>query len=306
MNISLSINNQNRRYLMKNLNHKQRALLYTIDKLRERDLSSRFMIVKSLFLIAHEEKIGKLIKFYSFFPHIYGPFSNVCYTDISLLQKEGYISEKEKQFELTEKGNTALKGINPKATLKIKRVVGKFDSNKEILEYVYRKFPAYTVKSKLLPPQEEKKKDLCQEPGLFTIGYEGRDIDLFLDVLIRNGIEVLVDVRKNPFSMKFNFTKNRLKAYLENSGIRYIHIPELGIEGEKRKDLTTLKDYQKLFAHYEKTTIKENPEFLDKIVGLSKNHRVALMCFEANINMCHRGVIARNISQKENMKVLNI
>jgi uncharacterized protein (DUF488 family) len=287
---------------MKNLNHRQRALLYTIDKLHEKDLSSRFMIVKSLFLSSHVEKIDKLIKFYHFFPHHYGPFSNVCYTDISKLQKEGYIIEKEKKFKLIEKGKIALKGIDQKATLKINRVVNKFDSDNEIMEYVYRKFPDYTIRSKLLPCQDVKKFD----PGLFTIGYEGRDIDFFLNVLIQNAIDVLVDVRKNPFSMKFDFTKNSLKNYLENSEIRYLHIPELGIEGEKRKDLFTLKDYEKLFENYEKTTIKENPELLDKITELSRSHRVALMCFEADVNMCHRGVIARNITQKENVEVLNI
>jgi uncharacterized protein (DUF488 family) len=287
---------------MKNPSHRQRALLYTIDKLHERNLSSRFMIMKSLFLSSHAEKIDKLIKFYHFFPYHYGPFSNVCYTDISGLQKEGYIIENEKRFELTEKGRIALKGIDPKAILKINRVVKKFNSNKEIMEYVYRKFPDYTIRSKILPPQRETK----HEPGLFTIGYEGRDIDLFLDVLIQNDIDILVDVRKNPFSMKFNFTKNSLKSYIENSEIQYIHIPELGIEGEKRKDLLTLKDYEKLFEDYEKTTIKENSELLNKIVKLSQSHRVALMCFEADVNMCHRGVIARNISQKENMVVLNI
>lgn len=287
---------------MKNMNHRQKALLYTIDKLHERNLSSRFMIVKSLFLSSHVENIDKLVKFYHFFPYHYGPFSNVCYIDISRLQKEGYVIEKEKKFELIEKGKVALKGIDPKAALKINRVVTKFNSDKEIMEYVYRKFPDYTIKSKLLPCQEV----MIHDPGLFTIGYEGRDIDLFLNLLIKNAIDVLVDVRKNPFSMKFDFTKNSLKNYLENSDIQYLHIPELGIEGEKRKNLLTLKDYERLFEAYEKTTIKENSELLDKIVGLSRNYRVAMMCFEADVNMCHRGVIARNIAQKENMEVLNI
>ena len=222
---------------MKNLNHKQRALLYTIDKLHKRGLSSRFMIVKNLFLLVYMEKIDKVIKFYNFFPHSYGPFSNVCYADISELQKEGFIVEKDKKFELTEKGKTYIKGIDQKVTLKINRVVGKFNSDKEIREHVYQKFPDYTIKSKLLVTQEVAK----QEPGLFTIGYEGRDIDLFLNILIQNYIDILVDVRKNPFSMNFNFTKNKLKGYLENSEIQYIHIPELGIEGEKRKDLLNTK-----------------------------------------------------------------
>lgn len=287
---------------MKNLNHKQRALLYTIDKLHKRCLSSRFMIVKNLFLLVNVEKIDKVIKFYNFFPHSFGPFSNVCYADISRLQKEGFIVEKDKKFELTEKGKAYIKGIDQKVTLKVSRVVEKFNSENEIREYVYKKFPDYTIKSKLLVTREVAK----QEPGLFTIGYEGRDIDLFLNVLIQNDIDILVDVRKNPFSMNFNFTKNKLQGYLENSEIQYIHIPELGIEGEKRKDLSTPWDYKKLFEDYERTTIKENPELLDNIVKLIQDHRVALMCFEADVKMCHRGIIARNIAQKENVEVLNI
>ena len=208
---------------MKNLNHKQKALLYTIDKLHKRGLSSKFMIVKSLFLLVNIEKMDKVIKFYNFFPHSYGPFSNVCYADISKLQKEGFIVEKEKKFELSEKGKLYIRGIDKKVNLKINRVVEKFNSDKEIKEYVYQKFPDYTIKSKLLVAQEVAK----QEPGLFTIGYEGRDIDLFLNILIQNYVDILVDVRKNPFSMNFNFTKNKLRTYLENSGIQYIHIPEL-------------------------------------------------------------------------------
>jgi len=102
------------------------------------------------------------------------------------------------------------------------------------MEYVYRKFPDYTIESKLLPCQDIKK---CGH-GLFTIGYEGRDIDLFLNILIKNYIDILIDVRKNPFSMKFDFTKNSLKNYLENSEIRYLHIPELGIEEEKEKSFS--------------------------------------------------------------------
>ena len=148
---------------MKNLNHKQKALLYTIDKLHKQGLSSRFMIVKNLFLLVYVEKIDKVIKFYSFFPHSYGPFSNVCYADISKLQKEGFIVEKDKKFELTEKGKTYIKGIDQRVTLKINRVVGKFDSDNEIREYVYQKFPDYIIKSKLLITQKVAK----QEPGSF-------------------------------------------------------------------------------------------------------------------------------------------
>ena len=53
---------------MRNLTHKQRALLKVIEKLEEKGTSSKFMLVKTLFLLANEENVGRLIKFYNFFP----------------------------------------------------------------------------------------------------------------------------------------------------------------------------------------------------------------------------------------------
>ena len=43
---------------------------------------------------------------------------------------------------------------------------------------------------------------------LFTVGYEGRTLDAYLDLLIRNNVKILCDVRKNPFSMKYGFSRN--------------------------------------------------------------------------------------------------
>ena len=41
--------------------------------------------------------------------------------------------------------------------------------------------------------------------------------------LIREDVKLLCDVRKNPLSMKFGFSKNQLKGILEGVGIEYIH-----------------------------------------------------------------------------------
>jgi len=116
--------------------------------------------------------------------------------------------------------------------------------------------------------------------------------------LIKNEINLLIDVRKNAFSMSFSFTKNKLMNYLEKIGIEYFHTPELGIEGELREGLSTINDYHNLFKQYEATTLKDNLGSVMRIVKLSEEKRVALMCFEANKNMCHRGVIAKNIEKQ--------
>ncbi|MBC2693886.1 MAG: DUF488 family protein [Desulfobacteraceae bacterium] len=282
---------------MKSLNHKQRILLKVIEALDEKGTSSRFMLVKNLFLLAHEENIGRLIKFYNFFPYKYGPFSNVCYADLAKLEKEGLLTEQGTHLSLTEKGVQAARTADRRASLKVKRVTRKFNSDREIRKYVYKKFPEYTVKSEIVPQPTKQ-----TTPGLFTIGYEGRDIDSFLNTLIKNEIDLIIDVRKNPFSMNFSFTKNKLQNYLEKIGMQYIHIPELGIESNQRDNLSTLKDYQALFKKYQTTTLKEHPKQVEHITQLSRTHRAALMCFEADTAYCHRTIIARDIEMKHGME----
>jgi uncharacterized protein (DUF488 family) len=286
---------------MKILTHKQRALLYTLNKLNDRNIYSKFMLVKNLFLLSEEEQLDSFIKFYHFFPYRYGPFSNMCYTDVAKLEKAGFIMETESGLNLTSRGKEASKKLESKVKFRINKVTNRFDSNKQIKDYVYKKYPKYTVNSELIVTEKSK-----QSPGIFTICYEGRDIDKFLNILVSNEIDTLIDVRRNPFSMKFSFTKNKLNNYLGKIGIKYLHIPELGIEGEERKNLITLKDYKELFVKYNEDTLNNNIDKVKEIIELGNNHRLALMCFEADIETCHRGVIAEKIKSLTGLEVTDI
>lgn len=187
---------------MKTLTHKQRVLLKTVEGLSER--ATRFMLMKTLFLLAVEEHIGRLIKFYNFFPYRYGPFSNMVYADLYRLERRGFLTFDGTRLALTEEGVRAARSADPKASLKVQRVAGRFDSDREIREYVYNRYPEYTVKSEIAPNITNQ----TTHPGVFTIGYQGRDIDSFLNILIKNQIDLLIDVRANPFSKNFSFTKN--------------------------------------------------------------------------------------------------
>jgi len=286
---------------MKTLTHKQRILLKVVERLSEKNNSSRFMLVKTLFLLAREENMERLIKFYNFFPYRYGPFSNVCYADLYKLEQAGLLAEDGTHLTPTEAGRKAATSADRRAAMRVKRVTNRFNSDREIREYVYRNYHEYTVKSEIVPAAEEH-----SLPGLFTIGYEGRDIDSFLNILIHNQIDILIDVRKNPFSMNFSFTRSKLEKYLGKVDIQYTHIPELGINGELRKNLVTRSDYQILFKRYEATTLKENHEQVERIIGLGEDHRAALLCFEADVNLCHRGIIARDIERQHDRGVTHL
>lgn len=129
------------------------------------------------------------------------------------------------------------------------------------------------------------------ETGIVTIGYEGRNLDQFLSILVENNVKKLIDVRKNAFSRKSGFSKNPLKSALEKWGFSYLHMPELGIESAQRQNLTK-EGFSELFRRYA-SELGTKEDFLYTIKSLAQKERVALMCFEARETDCHRGVIAR-------------
>ena len=158
-------------------------------------------------------------------------------------------------------------------------------------------YPEYACRSRILSdiltPDEinqiERSWNTDQTSCLFTIGYEGLSIDAYLNRLISNNIKALIDVRKNPISMKYGFSKTKLQHYLENAGLKYIHIPELGIPSEMRTNLKDTADYKRLFQYYRSEILPKQSNALEKLKNLhSKYTRIALTCYEADYNSCHR------------------
>jgi uncharacterized protein (DUF488 family) len=59
---------------------------------------------------------------------------------------------------------------------------------------------------------------------VFTIGYEGLDIDTFVSMLAEYNIETVVDIRELPLSRKRGFSKTALTGVLNLSGLEYVHM----------------------------------------------------------------------------------
>lgn len=128
---------------------------------------------------------------------------------------------------------------------------------------------------------------------IFTVGYRGHTQMSFLDCLKAHEITLLCDVRRNPISRKKGFSKNTLALGCKSVGIRYEHLPELGIASEKRKHLATQEDYDALFDDYKRTWLPKQGVALSKIQAwLDSGEYVALTCFEHLPNQCHRHCVA--------------
>lgn len=229
----------------------------------------RKYLMKVLFLIKQEYNPDK---FYSFHPYLYGPFSIEVYKDIEYLMNEGYLNQELKVIK-PEKVK-----INYESY--VSSLLKKFKTADEITQYVYSNYSNYIPK------------EINNSKGIVNVGYEGESIDSFLDKLIQNNVNVLVDVRANPFSMKFDFIGSKLKDYLNKVNIKYIQIKELGIESEDRKG-----DRKQVLNRYYKT-LETKESYLQKLINLSKTHKIALMCFEKDVNECHRGEISKYLTKK--------
>jgi hypothetical protein len=145
-------------------------------------------------------------------------------------------------------------------------------------------------------------------PGLWTIGYEGKSLERYLNQLLRAGITLLCDVRRNAFSRKYGFSKSTLKAACECMGIRYEHLPQLGIASERRRELAGVRDHELLFADYVRRDLPQQRELMTRIARWIQDEaqRVALTCFESDASHCHRHCVADALTRQAGLRPVHL
>ncbi len=127
------------------------------------------------------------------------------------------------------------------------------------------------------------------EPDFYTIGYSGKEIIQFVNIVKEAGIATLIDIRFLPVSrFKPEFSKNNLQRSLETNGIIYIHRPEWGVPRDIRAFSIGKKTREDIWNWYDSyvlpNVIKKN---LDEFFN-SMEHPIALMCVEHDPTECHR------------------
>jgi uncharacterized protein (DUF488 family) len=265
---------------------------------------------KLLFLFCQEQDKNH----YDFFPYNYGPFSFTSYNDKQKLIEQGILSETSKLM-LAQPSNYLTKLKVSDAVALQQFMARQHERGNVFMRQVYLNYPRYAVRSKIIDKllsKEERDRVTAvwnkeKTPTLFTIGYEGSSIDHYLRRLIFNNVQTLVDVRRNPFSRKHGFSKRQLQQYLSKVGIRYVHLPELGIASHLRKNLTDEADYADLFQQYSQNILPQQTEALAIITNLLQtDKRIALTCFEADPCMCHRHKITQKLEGKVDCPIVHI
>lgn len=258
---------------------------------------------KLLFLVCQKQKDPE----YDFIPYLYGCYSHSAKADLFTMVKKDFLSEDETGYSKKDKQNylTALDEADKKLINQAYLLYHKMDGD-GLMKYTYTNFPYYAINSttakRLLTKDQIVKVNTCRpaltNTTLYTIGYEGISLETYLNKLIQNDIKVLVDVRNNPMSQKFGFSKSQLIRYCEGLNIEYTHFADVGIQSEYRQELNEQSDYDNLFNSYKKKTLPKTISTQENILTILKDKkRIALTCFEANICQCHRKHLAEAITQ---------
>lgn len=132
-------------------------------------------------------------------------------------------------------------------------------------------------------------------PVLFSVGYEGRDLDAFVGLLQDNGVTVLLDVRLNAISRKPGFSKTRLTAALTDAGIAYRHARALGNPKDNREPFHSADPQSGVRAFRTLLASDDAGLELGRLAELLGSERVAVFCFERDHNRCHRQVILERV-----------
>jgi uncharacterized protein (DUF488 family) len=143
---------------------------------------------------------------------------------------------------------------------------------------------------------------------IWTIGHSTRKIDVFISLLQENGIKLLVDVRSWPGSKRYpQFNKEALAESLNERGIRYEHLPELGGKRKPKDDSRNTAWRNASFRGY--ADYMETEEFhkgVERLLRLAREvGPTAIMCAEAIWWRCHRSLISDYLKARR-IKVTHI
>jgi len=127
---------------------------------------------------------------------------------------------------------------------------------------------------------------------IYTIGYEGTDVERFVATLRAVGIDRVADVRAVALSRKKGFSKKALSALLEQAGIEYVHFADLG-DPKPGREAARAGLYDQFRAIYEShIATKAARASLRELISVASEKPTCLLCFERDPAVCHRSIVA--------------
>lgn len=136
---------------------------------------------------------------------------------------------------------------------------------------------------------------------IFTIGYGGRSREQFLELLQKNGVRTVVDVRLRPdrasmgIWVKAKTADKGIEKTLVEAGIEYRSLIELG------NILLEFEDWQNLYREL----LETSGDLLTRRLS-DLPQPICLMCAEKLVSHCHRQQISEYLVNNKGADVVHL
>jgi uncharacterized protein (DUF488 family) len=142
---------------------------------------------------------------------------------------------------------------------------------------------------------------------LFTIGYQHATQAELIGRLKAEGVEVVLDVRAVAASRRPGFSKRILAAGLGEAGIEYIHLKGLGTPAAGRQAARAgrVAEMKAMYADY----LAHEPAAQTALVEageIAQGRPAALLCLEAEAQVCHRSLVAERLKASLGFEVVDL
>jgi uncharacterized protein (DUF488 family) len=139
---------------------------------------------------------------------------------------------------------------------------------------------------------------------VYTIGYENKSLNTMINILEKNNITEVIDVRNNAFSWKKDFMRENLNETFNSIGLKYINLPALGAPKEMRNEIK-LNNNPSLFFNRYRIWLDNHISTFDLMLKAINERTSVIMCLEEKVENCHRSILAEKLSTL-GYKVLNL
>ncbi len=143
---------------------------------------------------------------------------------------------------------------------------------------------------------------------LYTIGFTQKSARQFFELLRKDGVQRLIDIRIHPNGQLAGFSRQEdLPYFLEElaKGCEYVYLPVLAPTAEIMKDARKDKDWLLFASRFEALMdARDIPAALDRSVFEEKT--ACLLCSEASPEHCHRRMVAERLARKWPVEIIHL
>ena len=142
---------------------------------------------------------------------------------------------------------------------------------------------------------------------ILTVGYEGATVEHVLASLRDAGTRTLIDVRDRPVSRKPGFSQRALQAAVEETGVAYVHLAELGTPKAGREAARAGRRHDFVRIMEARLGSAEGEKALGVAALLARTEGpVCLLCLEGDPQRCHRSIIAARLAARLGAEVKHL